>query len=209
MRGNNRPVSGGRKRPHSGSPGGHLFPVKHDHDLGRLSGIGVWQEEPVVPRHGGTFCPTPKHRASNTAAKQLPRNQGYLLSHVRLQNRDPHHWDKEIYLHRPDRHADMLLHLFGSVAMCEHLWKRHHAQRGVKSVRLAHAELMFEIWGTYITENATLGDCRLESGSCSVCSLYFSVILCASGRATQSFGSMRMLTRVHAHIWIIVFVWRG
>lgn len=41
MQGNNRPVSGGRKRPHSGSPGGHLFPVKRDRDFGRLSGISV------------------------------------------------------------------------------------------------------------------------------------------------------------------------
>lgn len=68
--------------------------------------------------------------------------------------------------------------------MCEHLWKRHHVPRGVKSVHLAHAELMFEIWGTYSTENTTRGDCRLESGSCSVCSLYLSVILCASVRAS-------------------------
>lgn len=43
---------------------------------------------------------------------------------------------------------------------------------------------MFEIWGTYSTENTTRGDCRLESGSCSVCSLYLSVILCASVRAS-------------------------
>lgn len=188
-RGNNRPVSGGRKRPHSGSPAGHLFAVKRDRDLGRLSRVGVWQEEPVVPRHSGTFCTTPEHQASNTATKHSPHNQGYLLSPVWLQNNESqwwgsHHWDKEIYRHGPDHRADKLLHLFGSVAMCEHLWKRHHAPHGVKSVRLAHAELTFEIWGTYSTENAMWRDCRLESGSCSVCSLYFSVSLCVSARAS-------------------------
>lgn len=35
--GNNGTVSGGRKRPRSGGPGGHLFPLKRD--LGGLSDV--------------------------------------------------------------------------------------------------------------------------------------------------------------------------
>lgn len=36
--------------------------------------------------------------------------------------------------------ADMLLHLFGSVAMCEHLRNRHHAPCGVKYQRVWHTQ---------------------------------------------------------------------
>lgn len=205
-RGNNRPVSDGRKRPHSGSPGGHLFPVKRDRDLARLSGIRVWQEEPVVPRHGGTFCPTLKKQASNTPAK-LPHNQGYLLSPVRLQNRNHHHWDKEIYLHRPDHCTGMLLHLLGSVAVCEHLWKRHHALSGVNSVP---GTRRVNVWNLRHVQYGKRykGDCRLESGSCSVACILVSFFAQVHERA-HAFGGWGKQTHVHSPIWIIIFVWWG
>lgn len=54
-------------------------------------------------------------------SQTLASQPGLLSPPVRLQNRDPHRQDEEIYQLGPDRRADMLLHLFGSVAMCEHL----------------------------------------------------------------------------------------